>query len=69
MAGKTVLLDLDGEVKQQTSLPERFEHAEQLETVGLGHLQQGPALWDPVALWCTGRFTTGGAAAVGDTGL
>lgn len=71
MAGKTAFLDLNGEIKQQASLPQRSEHAQELQSVGLRHPQQGPVLWDPVALWSSARLATGRAAAgvvgVGDT--
>lgn len=63
MTEKTALLDLDGEVKQQTSLPQGSEHAQELQSMGLRHPQQGPVLWDPVALWSVARFTTGRAVA------
>lgn len=38
MAGKSVSLDLDGEVRHQASLPERPEHGEQLESMRLRRL-------------------------------
>lgn len=63
MAGKTVLLDFDGEVKQQASLPEWAENAQQLQAVGLGHIEQSPTLRDPIALWNTSRITAGNEAA------
>lgn len=70
MTGKAAFLHLNGEVKQQASLPERSEHAQELQSMGLRHPQHCPALCDPVALWSTARFTAGWAvAAAGVVGV
>lgn len=58
MAGEFLLLDNDGEIKQQTSLPERSEHTKELQSLGLSYSQLRPPFRGPVALWGTARFTT-----------
>jgi len=63
MTGEAVFLDLDGEVKQQALFPERPQHTQELQSVGLRHPQQRLPLWDPIAVWITVGFTAGRVAA------
>lgn len=64
-----MVLDFDGEVKQQTLLPEGLKQAQELQSMGFRHAQQSPPLWKTIAFGrASGLRAAGRVTAAGDVG-